>query len=247
MTQALPQVSLGSSRLVRFLTDLSVSDTQVSHRQFTERLGQLIDFSDSINLSAAHARSLNAIDEDAESFREGITSEFLRARSTIVRAAMRSFVLGSGPTRIKWPRAETPPQGPNSATAAYLKFYQLQQADVDTKIRGLHLRTRQAIASLSPNLARICAIDAALNDALATHARRYLSAVPNLLMRRLEHLYTEFEETVQSGAEREESWIETRERYRRESQGLLLAEIEARLLPSLGLIEALNEEIKDED
>ncbi len=71
MTQALPQVSLGSSRLVRFLTDLSVSDTQVSHRQFTERLGQLIDFSDSINLSAAHARSLDAIDEDAESFREG--------------------------------------------------------------------------------------------------------------------------------------------------------------------------------
>ena len=87
MTQALPQVSLGSSRLVRFLTDLSVSNTQVSHSQFTERLGQLIDFSDSIALSDAHARTLDVLDEDVKAFSDNITSEFLRARSTIIQAA----------------------------------------------------------------------------------------------------------------------------------------------------------------
>ncbi|MEP5568475.1 MAG: DUF3348 family protein [Halioglobus sp.] len=247
MTQALPQVSLGSSRLVRFLTDLSVSDTQVSHRQFTERLGQLIDFSDSITLSEAHARTLEDISEEAETFREGITSEFLRARSTIVQAAMRSFVPGSGPTRIKWPRQQVAPAETAEATAPYLKFYQQQQADIDTKIRGLHLRTREAIAVLSPTLARICAIDAALSDALAVHSRRYLSAIPGLLAQRLSFLYEEWELRVKEGADPDMAWEDTRERYRRETQGLLLAEIEARLLPSLGLIEALNEEIKDED
>ncbi len=247
MTQALPQVSLGSSRLVRFLTDLSVSTTQVSHRQFTERLGQLIDFSDSITLSEAHARTLNVDSEDASEFREGITREFLRARSTIVQAAMRSFFPGSGPSRLKWPAPEPPPAGPTSAAAPYLKFYQQQQGDIDSKVRGLHLRTRTAIAPLSPTLARICAIDEALGDALGGHSRRYLAAISKLLEQRLTFLYQQYRETVDAGAEPESAWENTREQFRREAQGLLLAEVEARLLPALGLIEALNEEIKDEN
>ena len=247
MTQALPQVSLGSSRLVRFLTDLSVSDTQVSHRQFTERLGQLIDFSDSITLSEAHARALEVENEDAEEFRAGITAEFLRARSTIVQAAMRSFFPGSGPSRLKWPTAGALPADPTEAVAPCLKFYQQQQGDIDSKIRGLHLRTRAAIAPLSVNLARICAIDEALSDALASHSRRYLSAISSLLGRRLAFLYDQCQQRLDDNTDPQAAWLETREQYRRETQGLLLAEIETRLLPALGLIEALNEEIKDED
>lgn len=248
MTQALPQVSLGSSRLVRFLNDLAVAKTQVSHRQFTERLGQLIDFSDSITLSDAHARQLKVESEDAGAFSEGITSEFLRARSSLVQAAMRSFFPGSGPTRIKWPTAEElPPAGAATAAEPYLKFYNAQQLDIDTKIRGLHLRTREAVAALSENLARICAIDAALSDALASHSRRYFNSVPRLLSRRLEFLFQEHQAAVEAGEEPAASWDRTREQLRRETQGLLLAEIEARLLPALGLIEALNEEIPNED
>lgn len=243
MTQALPQVSLGGSRLVRFLTDLSVTGTQVSHRQFTERLGELIDFSDSITLSDAHARDLKVESEVVAEFGEGISSEFIRARSTIVQAAMRSFFPSSGPTRIKWPAEETaPPTGMTTATAPYLKFYHSQQADIDAKIRGLHLRSREAVSRLSPRLERICAIDAALTDALAAHSRRYFSSVPKLLDRRLEFLFDRHQQRVEAGADPASSWLETREQFRRESQGLLLAEIEARLLPSLGLIEALNEE-----
>lgn len=243
MTQALPQVSLGSSRLVRFLTDLSVTDTQVSHRQFTERLGQLIDFSDSITLSDAHARNLEVDSEGVAEFSDGITREFLRARSTIVQAAMRSFFPGSGLTRIKWPAAETaPPAGPDTAVQPYLKFYGSQQADIDSKIRGLHLRSREAVSRLSPGLERICAIDAALADALGVHARRYFSSVPRLLARRMEALFNNYQAGVTNGLDPLRAWLDTREQFRRETQGLLLAEIEARLLPALGLIEALNEE-----
>ena len=247
MTQALPQVSLGSSRLVRFLTDLSVSNTQVSHRQFTERLGQLIDFSDSITLSEAHARALDVENGEAGEFREGITGEFLRARSTIVQAAMRSFFPGSGPSRLKWPGSEAVPTGPDSAVAPYLKFYQQQQGDIDSKIRGLHLRTRAAIAPLSSNLARICALDEALSDALTSHSRRCLAAISMLLGRRLEYLFDQYQRGLDDRKDSQQAWLETLEQYRRETQGLLLAEIETRLLPALGLIEALNEEITDEN
>ncbi|AQA18325.1 hypothetical protein BST95_08860 [Halioglobus japonicus] len=249
MTQALPQVSLGSSRLVRFLSDLAVTDTQVSHRQFTERLGQWIDFSDSITLSDAHARDLEIEDDAAlADFSDGITQEFLRARSTLIQAAMRSFFPSSGPTRIKWPTQESEiPKDAEAAMAPYLKFYQSQQMDIETKIRGLHLRTREASSALSTKLARICAIDAALGDALAPRSRRFFAAIPALLQSRLEFLFGEYQVAVEAGSTPADAWANTREQYRRESQGLLLAEIEARLLPALGLIEALNEETPHED
>ena len=248
MTQALPQVSLGRSRLVRFLTDISRSDMQVSHRQFTERLGQLIDFSDSITLSDAHARDLVVECEDVPGFSAGVTEEFLRARSRIVQAAMRSFFPNAGPSRIRWPAEEaTPPETAAAAARPYLKFYQQQQSDVDAKVRGLHLRTRQAVAALSVKLARISAIDEALGDALALHSRGYLAVIPQLLQRRLEYLHQHYQSAVSDGTAADIAWRNTREQYRREAQGLLLAEIETRLLPALGLIEALNEEIPNED
>lgn len=240
MTQALPHVSLDSSRLVRFLTDLSVSETQVSHKQFSDRLGQLIDFSDSIALSQVHTQAPGAKSDDIGAFLESVTKEFLRARSAIVQAAMRSFFPVSGPSRIKWPASEAqPPKSAALAGEPYLKFYQAQQLDVDSKIRGLHLRTRDAVAALSPRLARIAALDGALGDALASHSRRYLNVVPQLLARRIEYLWSQYPDQF--------TWEDTREQLRREMQGLLLAEIEIRLLPALGLIEALNEETLDED
>ena len=111
------------------------------------------------------------------------------------------------------------------------------------------MRPRGEISTRQSRLCgcRICAIDEALSDALAHHSRRYLSAVGGLLGQRLEYLYKQHQQALEAGADPESSWADTREQYRREAQGLLLAEIEARLLPSLGLIEALNEEIKDED
>ena len=64
MTQAQPQIPATASRLVRFLAELVDTNTTITHKHFTERLGQLIDFSDSVALSAAHARQLDVEDED---------------------------------------------------------------------------------------------------------------------------------------------------------------------------------------
>jgi hypothetical protein len=254
MTQALPHVSLDSSRLIRFLTDLSVSEAQVSHRQFSDKLGQLINFADAIALSEAHTQAPALEDEGIGEFRVGITTEFLRARSSIVQAAMRSFFPSSGPTRIRWPAIEVESTPDSAATAAtLLKFYRAQQVDIYGKVRGLHQRTREAVAQLSPKLSRIAALDAALSDALGSHSQRYFNAVPRLLERRVDHLHSQFLDAKDQPANT--AWAETCEQLRREVQGLLLAEVEVRLLPALGLVEALNQdnhdvpdkEIPDED
>ena len=48
------QFAQNGSRLVRLLTDFARADTEVSRRSSAERLGELIDLSDSISLSSTH-------------------------------------------------------------------------------------------------------------------------------------------------------------------------------------------------
>lgn len=246
MTKALPQISPGSSRLVRFLSDLSATAVPVSHRQFTERLGQLIDFSDSISLSDAHARALVVENEEVAEFSDGVTREFLRARSEIIQSAMRSFFPGAGAVRLAWPLATKPPVEAAEAIGPYVRFYRLQQQNIDSKIRRLHVETRGTVGTLSVTLARICAIDEALSNALRVQNRGYFATVPALLEQRMTYLFEQYQHEVGDGKAPADVWPKTLEQFRREAQGLLLAEIEARLLPALGLIEALNEEIPDE-
>lgn len=244
MTQALPHVSLDSSRLIRFLTALSVSEAQVSHQQFSDKLGQLINFTDAIALSEAHTQAPELENEGIGEFSDGITREFLRARSSIVQSAMRSFFPTSGPTRIRWPAIEVEPTKDFAPISALLlKFYRAQQVDISGKVRGLHQRTREAVAQLSVKLARIAALDAALSDALGTHSQRYFNAVPRLLERRVQHLHHQLLDAQQQEGSPGAAWSDMCEQLRREVQGLLLAEVEVRLLPALGLVEALNQDI----
>ena len=55
MTEAsLQQIGLHGTRLVRYLSDLAVLDRELSHVNFSERLGRLIDFGESMMLAALH-------------------------------------------------------------------------------------------------------------------------------------------------------------------------------------------------
>lgn len=234
---------LGSSRLVRCLTELSVATTRMDHGRFTERLAHLIDFADSIALADAHARPLQVQADCTADFAASITAEFLRARSGILQQAMRGFAGTAAPARHRWPTtAAGLPGSAGEAAAPYLRFYNARQAEADTRVRGLHQRTRQALGGLSPRLARLCALDDALGEPLALHSRRILATVPKLLALRLEYLLETQRDALSNGDAPASSWPQTLERYRREARGLLLAEIELRMLPTLGLIEALNEE-----
>ena len=69
MAHAVPHVSLDSSRLIRFLTDLSLPEAQVSHQRFSEKLGKLINFADAITLAEAHTQAPELEDEGIGEFR----------------------------------------------------------------------------------------------------------------------------------------------------------------------------------
>ncbi len=222
------------SRLVRALSDLAVSDVQVSHRHFARRLGRLIDLSDSISLSSVHGEMKNAHFEAGPASGEAITAEFLRVRNGLVSTIVKSFSPGQSRVRIRFPRAESDaPDAGGSGYEPYGKFYAAHQRDMEFKIQQLQGQVRGVAAGASPQLAQLASLDKALGDTLQVHTRKFFASIPRLLSRRFEHLLSDYDN-------RTDTWGQLMQLFSRDVQGLLLAEVETRLLPTQGLIEALH-------
>lgn len=244
MTQASAQASISSingSRLVRLLSELAVSDVEVSHKHFSQRLGQLIDLSASVTLASAHGDIAAMSFEPTEDSSEAVTKEFLRVRTAMVQSLVKSFVPEASDARIRFPGHE-PSAAPDDAKAyeRYRNFYSAQQRDIDAKVLKLQSDVREAASGVSAQLAQLAALDMVLGDTLALHSRKFFSAIPKLLARRYHYLVAQYYEPVSGTGQSQQASLEIHQRFSREMQGLLLAEIEVRLLPVLGIIEALN-------
>jgi len=243
MTQNPPQLSLNASRLVRFLSDLAVSNVEISHEHFSERLGSLIDLSGSIKLSEAHSKLSRLAFELTTDSTETVKASFLRVRASIVQSIIKSFIPGGPPSRIRLPKPKV--GGSTEKTVAYepyLKFYVAHQIDIHSRVQSLQSQVREAVSGLSPELAQLSALDAAVGDALAVRSRDFFAIVPRLLEKRFKQLHDE----QQQDANNPDSWLQAGgglEQFCSEMRGLLLAELEVRLQPVLGLVEAVNEKV----
>lgn len=96
------------------------------------------------------------------------------------------------------------------------------QRSMESRLEALRVRARHALAKASPRLAQLAALDAAMEQAFGAREQKLLATLPALAERRL----------AASGSE-------PGDRHRQ----VLLAELELRLAPLTGLIEALRNEI----
>ena len=243
MTQAQPHPSLSGTRLVRFLIDLEVADVELSHRHFAERLSQLIDLPDSISLARAHGNIASMPFEPAKVSAATIKEGFLQARASLVQSVIQSVATGSAATIACPAEAQVnDPIGGTDDLEPYVKHYSTQQRKIDFAVQKLHSDIRTACLGLSPQLAQLSELDRALNATLSIRYRRCFAVIPKLLQKRYRHLVGKFQQERQNHRRENELWLQLQEQYRSEVQGLLLAELETRLLPVLGLIEAIDEE-----
>jgi hypothetical protein len=228
------------------LGELAVSDAEVSHQHFAQRLGQLIDLSDSVNISRVHAQHGAKLFTASTTSEEAITAEFLQVRNAIVASIIKSFEEGTGLRRIKLPRPG--PEAPADAASGYEpygRFYASHQREMDSKIQQLRKQVREAARGASAELAQLVVLDEALGDTLTVHSRKFFAAIPGLLARRYAHLLNEYTVACDNPQGSSGSWPELLELFCQNMQSLLLAEVEARLLPTQGLIEALHSEIQN--
>ena len=99
---------------------------------------------------------------------------------------------------------------------------------MEEALNALRQRLRDALSRYSPALARLAAIDAAMDRILAAHERRLLGRVPVRLQAHFEWLHR--------AAGDDTHWQQI---FREDMDRVLRAELAHRLLPSRGMLDTL--------
>jgi hypothetical protein len=250
-----------STRLVRLLSNLSNSDIKITQTHFADRFGQMFHFSSAITLSRALENASGKGFKPSGMPGNDIRNAFLSVQTDLVRFIASGFVASSRRLDGQLPTAESlyahceltggfsaKHKGKSRKHATvyepYRKFYISRQNDLDIKIQYLRSEIRDTISGLSPELAHLARIDKALSDSISEASLKIFAVVPKLLEKRFYHLFdihrlefsenfevTDFELWMKPGG-----WIST---FCIEIRELLLAELEVRLQPVVGMIDSI--------
>ncbi len=260
MTRMLARTNFHSSKLIRSLADLAIVDAVDPGNAFAEKLGLWIHFADAIALSAVHNDSMASpsknrlpIQSEAQiAARAAAGVEFDRIRAFLMNSITKSCSPNSGKAHIRLPApALELPLDLRAAYAPYRRFYEAHQRDMELSIQPLRTNVREALAKMSPRLKKLADLDAALEKILRDRERQLLSKVPVLLKKRFEQLFKEHQQKLVDARQPDNpaAWTQAGAwlaRFCSDMQTLLLAEMELRLQPTLGLIEACDEKTKQE-
>lgn len=253
MSPSQANLSPYDSRLMRVLSTLAQADVEVSHANFTERLGRLIDFSGSIALLAMHNKLPATPFESRTVSLQTVQTELLRVHAALVTAVMASFQTGAGSARIMLPQANRDTALKKLLNyALYQRFYAAHQAEFEFRVQGLRSLLRDAMSGVSPALAQLAVLDATLNDTLLLHSRALFAVIPKLLGKRFDylvaqHLLSQAQQGEHANDDNPHDWLQPGawlSQFYSEMRDLLLAELEMRLQPVFGLFAALNNEVE---
>lgn len=251
--QEKPRSHLHSSSLIRFFSDLALVNAVEPGNAFAEKLGLWLDFTDAITLRAAHDASIAntpSTPSEARSAAGGaVGAQLARVRATLANSISKSCSPQGGKTRLEWPTSQPgEPVDLGQAYEPYRRSYFAHQRDMDLSIRPLRAHVREVLAKASPPLKRLAALDAALDGILRERESQLLATVPALLRKRFEQLLTAHQQGLADTqqADNPTLWMQAGAwlaRFSQEWQTVLLAELDLRLQPTVGLMEALNNEI----
>lgn len=246
MTQT-PRSTLTTTRLVSVLQGLGMPGETPSQRDVVNRFGRMIDLAYSVNL-ADRLRQIErgevsapaAADEGGD---EDPTAVLLEVRRSVIEYVAVSFSVDNSiamPFRFPKPAAEAMTD-PQKAAAPYQRFYVLHQGEMDFRVLRLRKQMRAMLGQRGVLGTRLLALDEVLNDTLARHARKALTTVPRLLAKRFVTLAAAHRDAAGEDAGAPADWMKPGNwlaRFRDETEEMLLAELDLRLHPLLGLIEA---------
>ena len=224
---------------------LRLTEVDALHPQkaFAERLSDWLGWTDAISLSAAlNARpqaSLPAT-QAAQAVQSAETGKFIRMREALVGAISEDSTLAQakGPRDFRASESKAP-RDPKPGSAPYHRRYAPKHQAMDPSVGALRGQLRAALSEQSPEMARLAAVDTAMEQVLGERERGLLTIVPLLLERHFERSCRGAQ--AQEGADpQDEAQAEARlDSFRKDMQALLLAELDFRLQPADGLLDAL--------
>jgi hypothetical protein len=242
------------------LGDLASVDVAASRQDVAERLSLWLGVFDGITLHATH-QSITTLDKEktsdvllARSF--ALEEEFHKVRTALVKditASSASPVIGK---RVRdpvlQPEAVTKTDARDAEHAGYAPYHQRyldQQRHMALRVDALRAHVRQAIAKVSPQLGQLASFDAVMDQMLGGREKKLLATVPVLLERRFGHLRKTHQLALAAAQLPDDPalWTEPSgwlDAFGKELQEVLLAELEVRMQPVVGLIEAFSNEVK---
>jgi hypothetical protein len=249
MTRVAPRTNFHSSRFIRCLSDLALVDAGESDVGFAQQLGLWIQFIDSITLSTVvngeFERRAPVAGPALQDHVAASGKEYERVLASLTNSIARSFVERQGKTHIELPSLRIDlPVDFNVAFLPYRRFHEAHQRDMAMNIQPLRVNLRLALARVSPALKKLAELDATLENALRERENKLLGKVPLMLRQRFEQLYCAHALALEQRGQADnpalwdqgDGWLA---RFCSELNKLLLAELELRLLPATGLLEAL--------
>lgn len=207
-----------------------------ARQDLAERLGQWFSVADAIALRSAQpaiaAVGARAAQQPAPAAAALAASaaelgdELARLRATLARSIA-----------ARDPRQRPDPADLDTAMALFHLRYQDQQRRMEMSVNALRDHVRQTLAKTSPRLAQLAALDTLLGERLGGREQRLLAGLPVFLKARFTTL-----RRAQASAEAPPpqpgvpGWLQG---FETEFEQTLLAELDHRLLPVVGMIEAM--------
>ena len=206
------------SALVRLLARLNDITAPESRQGFADRLSQWFGWTDAISLSAALDGSAAAPGR-ARSPAGAERREVDGVRAALVKAIAERGAFASD-------------------FAAHRRRYLARQQAMESAIGPLRGRLRAQLAAASPEMARLAALDVVMEQVLGAQEHRLLATVPGLLEKHFARLRQAAERPADEsdGGAASGAWLDV---FGRDMQGVLLAELDIRLQPIEGLLDAL--------
>lgn len=221
--------SFSSSPLVRLLASLGIAPATAAAPAVAEPLSQWVAWTDAIALSRvlADAPAAGLAAPHADMSVRDTVAQVARVRGELCDAIAHDALLAEPA-----PSSAHPGAAADGAIdfAAYRRQYRAHQHTMEDRIGDLRARVRTAVAAASPGLGRLAALDAVLDRALAVHQRRLLEKVPVMLEQRLRALHAAPSHDAPAAAAPAVGPT---------VQRVLLAELETRMQPVQGLLDAL--------
>lgn len=236
-------MNFNSSRLVRLLSEAKLVDADVSKQDFAERVSQWVGAFDAVRLHDT-LQSIKVACGD-------VNATALRGKTRLWEAELQSLRKLLVQSVVQSGAASVPAMQGDEADvsyAVYRKRYVDQQRQMEAKIGPFRAQVRQALDKGSPALRQLAALDAVMEQLLASREQGVLGRVPGFLEGHFKQLRQAHQSAVDAAGLTDDAalwrqpggWLHA---FGQALNEVLLAELDVRLQPVTGLIEAFNNEV----
>jgi len=219
-----------SSTLVSLLASWVQVDARAPRQDIAERLGMWLNVGDAITLHAAHQTIRVPAATVAASAQAQLADECQQ-----VHAALASTLVS-----VPLPEGAVA----DATFAPYHQRYLDLQRHMALRTEALREQVRQALTQAAPKLAQLAALDVVMEQALGAREQRLLASVPVLLEQRFGQLCqgspSPSEDDALTIAAAAVNGLGV---FVRDMRAVLLAELDVRMQPIQGMVEAFNSEL----